>query len=297
MIPAEMLEQIRAAQRKKFGVEGTEDSGQILLPKESDYKFGKIDPSNFQSYTKLRDLILGKGPTESAQYSLKQNLLNRQNMIDAASKQGAGAMAQARSALATRGGLGAGSAERLAQSGMNQNIMAKQGAYREAGSDMFDILGRDASQKQGMLTNLTQMDISQGNVNRQTELDRYKMNLDKWAANRQASAAERAAATGAFQGGGGVSVICTELYKQGKISRREWLSATNYGRGLSPEIFSGYLTIASPIVKLMQKSNKFSNLFINWAKALAKGEPNTITKILMPVAYLIGSLQLKAQEV
>ena len=64
-----------------------------------------------------------------------------------------------------------------------------------------------------------------------------------------------------------------------------------FGQKLDSETFSGYLTIATPIVYIMKRSDKFSNLFIGWAKAIAKHEPNTFTKCMMPIAKFVGKIK------
>lgn len=96
----------------------------------------------------------------------------------------------------------------------------------------------------------------------------------------------------------GGSIICTELYKQNKITKNEYLRTSAYGYNISPYTYFGYLTIAKPIVKLMKKSDKFSNLFIGWAKSIAAQKPNTLTKILMPVCWMVGyARQIKKEEI
>lgn len=93
------------------------------------------------------------------------------------------------------------------------------------------------------------------------------------------------------------SVICTELYRQKKISKLEYLKASTFGYNISPYTYFGYLTIAMPIVKLMKKSDKFSNLFIGWAKSIAKQEPNLLTKALMPLCWVVGYVRsIKKEE-
>lgn len=99
------------------------------------------------------------------------------------------------------------------------------------------------------------------------------------------------------QSSGGGSIICTELYAKNKISKYEYLKASVYGYCISPNTYIGYLTIAEPIVKLMKKSDKFSNLFIGWAKSIAAHKPNTLTKILMPICWMVGYVrQIKKEK-
>ena len=94
-------------------------------------------------------------------------------------------------------------------------------------------------------------------------------------------------------GGGGMfgSIICTELYNQKKLTLKELSGCSKFGQEVDDNTYSGYLFIATPIVALMKRSNMFSNIFINWAKALSKGKPNRFTKIMIPVCFAIGSLR------
>jgi hypothetical protein len=128
-----------------------------------------------EGYDLLKKLGTGVGPTEQAKYSLEQNLLGRQNQIDAGTRQGAGAMAGARSALASRGGVGFGARERLAQTGAQNEMNMKQGAYRDANSNMLNILKGDQGRRDQALQ------------------DFVKTDLDRWGAERQASALEKSA--------------------------------------------------------------------------------------------------------
>jgi hypothetical protein len=95
--------------------------------------------------------------------------------------------------------------------------------------------------------------------------------------------------------GGGMfgSIICSELFRQRKISAQEVRLCHEFGASISEETFYGYLTIARPIVKLMKRSDKFSNLFIGWAKSISKGEPNAITRFMLPICTVIGKLRVK----
>lgn len=98
--------------------------------------------------------------------------------------------------------------------------------------------------------------------------------------------------------GGGMSIICTELYNQKKLSKYEYLRCSVYGYAVHSNTYFGYLTIAKPIVKLMKKSDKFSNLFIGWAKSIAAHKPNTLTRILMPICWMVGYVrQIKKEEI
>lgn len=96
----------------------------------------------------------------------------------------------------------------------------------------------------------------------------------------------------------GGTIICTELLKQGKISLTEQKRASVFGYKIHPYTYIGYLTIATPIVQLMQKSDKFSNLFVGWAKSIAKQKPNLITRLMMPICFMVGyARQIKKEKI
>ena len=97
---------------------------------------------------------------------------------------------------------------------------------------------------------------------------------------------------------GGISVICTELHRQGKISTHEWVRASAFGYKVHPNIYFGYLTIARPIVHFMKKSDKFSNIFIGWSKSIAKQKPNLLTRLMMPICFMVGYVrQIKKEKI
>lgn len=63
--------------------------------------------------------------------------------------------------------------------------------------------------------------------------------------------------------GGGGTVICTELYKQGYMSKEIYKKDQLYGYRMMtyhPEVYWGYRIMAKPIVKLMKKSKLFTKL-------------------------------------
>lgn len=99
--------------------------------------------------------------------------------------------------------------------------------------------------------------------------------------------------------GGGIfsqlgSIICTELFVQKKLSLKELSGCRSFGENVSEEVYLGYLTIAKPIVALMKRSDKFSNLFIGWAKSISMNQPNRFTRIMIPICGVIGKLKVEA---
>lgn len=94
--------------------------------------------------------------------------------------------------------------------------------------------------------------------------------------------------------GGGLfgSIICTELYRQKKMTLKDLAASRDFRDKLQDEVYFGYLVVAKPLVKLMKKSDLFSNLFIGWAKSISAHNPGPMTKIMIPVCGLIGKIYL-----
>jgi hypothetical protein len=70
------------------------------------------------------------------------------------------------------------------------------------------------------------------------------------------------------------SVICTALYKRGKLTRSVWYGAQKYGRDVAPEhVYLAYLMWGQPIANAIAKSETFAKIvapiFVPWAHELA----------------------------
>lgn len=83
---------------------------------------------------------------------------------------------------------------------------------------------------------------------------------------------------GGNSGGGSSRVICTELYRQGKISREDWLRDLKYtSEHLSKQHVNGYHAWAIPTVRRMRKSRKWTAVW----RVIGQARANQI-------AYLMG---------
>lgn len=276
---------------------------------------------------KLKDAAMSTGDMPEFQV-MREQLANKfNNDVSNADAMRNGQMATQNANLAMRGGLNAGAAERMGNASLKNAMMAKQDMYGQNRDANLNLSLQNANARTDLLKNVgnTQQGIDQANIsalntqqNKRLDTlssvagmenannannvntliqDRQNLNLQKFGVfdkNMEAWGAQQTAnGQAAAGGGGGMSVICTQLYVEGKITRSEFRAAHDYGATLPLEMFAGYLTISKPIVKLMRKSDRFSNLFIGWAKCLANKKPNTITKIIMPIAHVIGYLRLK----
>lgn len=90
------------------------------------------------------------------------------------------------------------------------------------------------------------------------------------------------------QMGGGLlgTVICTELFKQGYMDSVTYNLDIAYGielRRTRPHVYTGYRTLAGPVVRLMQKSKVFTKIIsvpaLAWADNMA-GRSNILGKLI-----------------
>lgn len=182
------------------------------------YTAGNVDPTKIDSYNAYKSQAMATGLSPWA--LMQKQLLDsqQQDATQKASAQSMQAGAQARSGLAMRGGLSSGTRERLAVSGQRDLMGANQGIARTGAQNLLSLGAQDAQMKQSMLGTLMGTDTqigefntgqsnqgSQYNINNALQqqqgqnawnMDTYKEQMDKWAANKQADAT-------ASSGGGG----------------------------------------------------------------------------------------------
>lgn len=113
------------------------------------------------------------------------------------------------------------------------------------------------------------------------------------ASERGAQAASNATVQAAQAQGGGGKIICTELNRQGILSDDIMIKDAAYGVKLrieKPHIYRGYIKLATPVVKLMRKSNKFTKLVsivaLPWAENMAYNN-NKIGKIITVIGEFV----------
>lgn len=78
------------------------------------------------------------------------------------------------------------------------------------------------------------------------------------------------AMAGLFGGEAADTIICSELYRQGKISLMYRRAGMLYGRMVGEEVYMGYIRAARPIVDRMQTSKVFSWVVYQIAKPIMK---------------------------
>jgi hypothetical protein len=108
----------------------------------------------------------------------------------------------------------------------------------------------------------------------------------------------------------GLTVLCTELYRQGKLSRKIFVADCRHAKKLNPFVHKGYTYMAQPFVKLMQKSPLFTDLakpiITAWAYHMAFKEnvvkkDNFAGKCIyytgVPICYFVGKFLLNNKSV
>lgn len=104
----------------------------------------------------------------------------------------------------------------------------------------------------------------------------------------------------------GVTLICTELKRQGLLPKEVQEADHNFGVALTksePETMAAYQSMAAPIVNLMKKSSAFTSLVAFWAIPWAyhvAGKKNLVGQLVMslglPLCRLVGKIKPVTQE-
>lgn len=166
-----------------------------------------------------------------------------------------------------------GGAASAQQSRLQQQIAAQRAAQEEQG-----FLGR-------RMFNIEQAQKEQF-AKTAAELARRQLMASLRGQELQAQAAERFGQqqlqTAQASGGGG-TVICTELHKQGFMDEETFQADQKFGAHLmkfNPDVMIGYWTVAQPIVALMKASRVFSRLVNFFAAPWAKEMAHQVNPVL-----------------
>lgn len=178
-----------------------------------------LDPSKYYNNQEtavqaLRDRALGTGPSAWQTAALQQQGLNEQGAKNAAQQQGAAGLANARSGLASRGGLSGGAAERLAGQASRDQMAALQNVGFKGAQDRANIGLQDQQMKNEFLTtlpgqeqNLALGNIGVANTNIQraladkaakntADMDAYKEQLAAYGGRQQGQAIRQSSGNG-----------------------------------------------------------------------------------------------------
>jgi len=107
----------------------------------------------------IRERALGQGMSPWARLQLQQQAQEEAGARDLATRQSAGAQAQARADLASRGGLGAGARERLARQGQQDLLRQRAELARGGIGQRLGIGQMDEQQRTQLLSSLPGMEV------------------------------------------------------------------------------------------------------------------------------------------
>lgn len=238
----------------------------------------KVDPlaiDSLEGLSALKKEAVREGPSKWAQMMLLKQQGDRSAAMNQAAGSAAQAFAQGRSGMAMRGGISSGARERLAGQTARDLIMAKQGVNKDATQNRYNLLGQD---EQNRLATLGQFSTQEGNLaqfnkgnefkqnefnilrtleenqaKRGDTLEKYKAELSKWGAEKQANAT---AASGGGGGGGG-TWLCTKIHEVEPLSgqtRAALFILRKFSLKKDPELANCYLYECSELAERMAAS-------------------------------------------
>ncbi len=139
-----------------------ENRGNVNLPSylsELDGRLSGIDLDP-RALNQLRDEGLRSGPSAWGNLMKYRQGVEESEAIDKAARSTASSAANARSAIAARGGLSSGGAERVARDAMRLGANSSQTARREGMLDRANIDIQDETNRQGILKSLPGMELA-----------------------------------------------------------------------------------------------------------------------------------------
>lgn len=193
----------------------------------------KIDANSLEGMAAMKNMALGQGPSQWAQLMMQQQGMQEAGQKDQAATQAASGAAQARGAMAMRGGISSGARERLAGGSARDLLFAKQGIANQGNQSRLGINIEDQSQRNKMLSQFSEGEAKLAGYNNDLsnkaqqyniegaltekrakdaqDLTVYQEQLKKWAAEKQADATAKSGGGG---GGGGcfiTTAVCEGL--------------------------------------------------------------------------------------
>lgn len=119
-----------------------------------------LNPSGLNDF---QNQAMSQGPTQWAQQAMQQQNLLAQQAKSAGAATVAGQGAASRAALASRGGLSSGAAERVAQGGANNYLSMTQGVNAQQAQNLMQVGMNDQQNKLSMLAQIPGMQLGAAN--------------------------------------------------------------------------------------------------------------------------------------
>ena len=212
-----------------------------------------------------RSLQGGAGAAERAQARLSDILSGRVGREQAAIERGTGVAERGVERL-----MGAGEAEL----GRGERAISRRADAVQAG--IQPLMGLGATERAARLRQLEELQKG-GELERSIEQEQ-NVNEQRDLLRRQAigeqsifgplgqfvpsTLGQSSTTTSKQSGGGGMTWICSETYRQGRMSKAMRDADEEFGASLDQETYEGYLMIAVPVASAMRKSKLFSALII-----------------------------------
>jgi hypothetical protein len=205
-------------------------------------KLALLDINNLQpnkdAYNAIKDRAMTTGPSPWMNMQLQKAELDKQDAIGQNQRQTAGDVATAESGLAMRGGMGSGSRERIARSGLSMNNLANQNVYRTAANNNVNLGIADENQKLDLLKTIPGMDLAgaqytaglnQSNNATKNAATQYNAGVDMDA--------QKFNALGGISGKSGVNAYNSNVYNQNMAGWGAGMSADAIANQKNPGLF------------------------------------------------------------
>ena len=294
---------------------------------------------NKEGLEAIRKRALSSEMSDWEKMTLGKQGVEEQAAMDKSATESASNASAALSKLASTGGLSGGARERLLADSAKETSFNRQGVIRQGILDRFTIGAKAEDQKSDFLKALPGLEVNaiqpefqkvdawrqMSEAEKTRNLDVEKTNMDaalrrgevqdlgkyknyQEQMKRYGADRSKEAEIASSSGGGGLTVICTELNTTGVLDDVTYLADAQYGLTLPPNVIHTYHAWAIPVVVLMRK-NKLVRKFVTpfalaWAHEMAhkfdsKNKSNLLGKFLfkfgLPVSVFVGSIILKLQ--
>jgi hypothetical protein len=128
--------------------------GYMIKPQQPQFQSLQSVPQDTQGLNAYQSRALSQGPSPWANLALQKQGINQQQLQEQGAQGFAGQLAQARSNLASKGGLRSGAAENLARDAARGQEMNSAAIARQGASDQLGILTQDQQMKDQFLRGL-----------------------------------------------------------------------------------------------------------------------------------------------
>ena len=155
---------------------------EIQAPDANEYDWQPRDPKTMESFNMWRTLSQQQGPTQYGREAVNQINQNKNTMLGKLPNQAQQQLGNVTSGLAMRGGLRGGMENRLGQNAQNQQMLAKQGVYRQSQNSILDALKNDEALKVQAGEQWGDAESDYAMDAQKAQQRKYQLDLGKWAA-------------------------------------------------------------------------------------------------------------------